>query len=114
MLQFPPDITLVIQLVTFFVLFLILNKLLFAPFAQVLSEREQRTGGAEDSAEEAEADAERIREIAELLLARLDDADPVPRKQGARGIGALVPLCQNVIKILSNFSKIFTDFCIQI
>lgn len=61
MLVFPPDFTLVIQLVSFFVLFFILNKILFVPFAELLAERDARTEGAAQSADAARADAERMR-----------------------------------------------------
>ena len=57
MLAFPPDITFFIQLVSFFVLLAILNRLLFVPYAAVLAEREARTEGATQDAvgERAEA-----------------------------------------------------------
>ena len=45
MLTLPPDFTFIIQLGTFLVLFLVLSKLLFAPFVELLAEREARTSG---------------------------------------------------------------------
>jgi F-type H+-transporting ATPase subunit b len=50
MLTFPPDITFAIQLVSFFVLLWILNRLLFAPFGALLAERIKQTEGASKSA----------------------------------------------------------------
>ena len=50
MLTFPPDITFAIQLVSFFVLLWILNRLLFAPFGELLAERTKQTEGAAKSA----------------------------------------------------------------
>ena len=72
MLAFPPDITFFIQLVSFFVLLAILNRLLFVPYAAVLDEREARTEGATQDAvgERAEA-AELAKKIdAEMSAAR--------------------------------------------
>jgi F0F1-type ATP synthase membrane subunit b/b' len=39
------DITFVIQLGTFLVLYFVLSRLLFAPFSELLAERESRTAG---------------------------------------------------------------------
>ena len=77
MLAFPPDITFYIQLVSFFVLLAVLNRLLFVPYAAVLEEREARTEGASQDAvvEHAEAD-ELARKIdAELSAARTAAAE---------------------------------------
>ena len=52
MLAFPPDITFIIQLGSFFVLLYLLNRLLFAPFAAVLAERSRRTEGDQALARE--------------------------------------------------------------
>ncbi|MEE8310914.1 MAG: ATP synthase F0 subunit B [Candidatus Binatia bacterium] len=84
MLVFPPDFTLVIQLLSFFVLFFILNKLLFVPFAELLVERESRTEGAEKSAEESLAAAERMKadietQITEARVAALAEAEKLRR-----------------------------------
>jgi F0F1-type ATP synthase membrane subunit b/b' len=84
MLVFPPDFTLVIQLLSFFALFFILNKLLFAPFAELLAERESRTGGAEEAAEESLAAAGRMKadieaQVAEARVAALADAEKLRR-----------------------------------
>ena len=67
MLDFPPDITFVIQFVAFFVLFFALNRLLFKPFADVLQRRDERTVGASLT---AEGDQQAVRE----LRAQIDDA----------------------------------------
>jgi len=50
MLTFPPDITFLVQLVSFFILLWILNRLLFAPFGAVLAERTEQTEGASKAA----------------------------------------------------------------
>lgn len=50
MLTFPPDYTFVVQLVTFFVLWLGLKRLLFDPVLQVIEQREARTVGAQQAA----------------------------------------------------------------
>lgn len=58
MLTFPPDFTFVIQLVSFFILWLGLKRLLFDPMLQVLEQRESRTSGARRAATEMNAAAQ--------------------------------------------------------
>jgi F-type H+-transporting ATPase subunit b len=72
MLAFPPDITFYIQLVSFFVLLAVLNRLLFMPYAALLEEREARTEGASQDAvvERSEADELAKKIDAELSAAR--------------------------------------------
>ena len=84
MLVFPPDFTLVIQLLSFFVLFLILNKLLFVPFAELLAERESRTEGVEAAAEKSLAAAGQLKadieaQIAAARAEALADAEKLRR-----------------------------------
>jgi len=69
MLEFPPDYTLVVQVLSFFFMLFVLNKLLFVPFVQLLSERDERTEGATREAESARGDADRIRQEVETQLA---------------------------------------------
>jgi F-type H+-transporting ATPase subunit b len=45
MIAFPPDITFVIQIISFFVLWLGLKRLMFDPLLQVIDERKARTTG---------------------------------------------------------------------
>ncbi|MCP3676820.1 MAG: ATP synthase F0 subunit B [Deltaproteobacteria bacterium] len=52
------DITLIYQVVGFFVLLFILNRLLYIPLQGVLEERKRRIGGALEDAESIEADLE--------------------------------------------------------
>lgn len=51
MIAFPPDITFVIQIASFFLLVVALRELLFAPVMRVLDERAARTIGARAEAE---------------------------------------------------------------
>lgn len=68
MLAFPPDVTFLIQLGSFFVLLYLLNRLLFAPFAALLAERERRTEGDQALArEEREKALEVGRQIDQAL-----------------------------------------------
>jgi F-type H+-transporting ATPase subunit b len=64
MLAFPPDYTFLVQLGSFFVLLYLMNRLVFAPFAALLNERDERTAGDQEAAradrEEADAMAARI------------------------------------------------------
>ena len=52
MLTFPPDISFVVQIVSFLVLWFGLKRLLFDPTLKVLDERERRTAGAQKAAAE--------------------------------------------------------------
>jgi len=61
MLDFPPDITFVIQFVAFFVLFFALDRLLFKPYTDVLVRRDERTVGASLAAETDQADVRAMR-----------------------------------------------------
>jgi F-type H+-transporting ATPase subunit b len=72
MLTLPPDFTFFIQLGTFFVLLLVLSRLLFAPFLELLDERTARTIGdvAKAAASRAEAESLSARVDAELAAAR--------------------------------------------
>ena len=74
MLDFPPDITFVIQFVLFFVLFFSLDRLLFKPFADVLSRRDERTVGASLA---AEGDQQAARD----LKTQIDDAMAAARAE---------------------------------
>lgn len=65
MLTLPPDFTFVIQLVTFFILYLVLSRLLFAPFMEVLDERSARTAGDIEKAAASRAEVE-------TMFARVD------------------------------------------
>jgi F-type H+-transporting ATPase subunit b len=52
MLTFPPDFSFIIQIISFFVLWVGLKRLLFDPMLHLLAERESRTAGARHAAEE--------------------------------------------------------------
>jgi F-type H+-transporting ATPase subunit b len=69
MLDFPPDLTFVVQLVGFFVLLAILNKLLFVPFLEVLNERTQRTEGAAAHAVEEQDEANELKSKIDAAMA---------------------------------------------
>ena len=58
MLAFPPDFSFVIQIVSFFILWMGLKRLLFDPVLRVLEERESRTAGARKAAAEMTLAAE--------------------------------------------------------
>src|SRR5579862_5467363 len=52
MLTFPPDISFVIQIISFLILWFGLKRLLFDPAMHVLEERERRTSGERHAADE--------------------------------------------------------------
>ena len=58
MLAFPPDITFVIQIVSFFILLAGLHKLMFEPTLKVLKDREARTSGLLKEAAKVRSTAE--------------------------------------------------------
>jgi len=89
MLVFPPDFTLVIQLVSFFVLLAILNRWLFAPFGLLLVERTAHTVGATEEAATATARADELRieldaDMAKARTSASEHADSIRREARAR------------------------------
>ena len=82
MIAFPPDISFVIQIVSFFVLWMGLKRLLFDPVLQVIDERTARTTGVREQAMELRATAaqieaeldHRITQVREDLGRRADTA----------------------------------------
>ncbi len=58
MLTFPPDFSFVVQLVSFFILWLGLKRLAFDPFVALLEAREARTVGARKEAQHLTASAQ--------------------------------------------------------
>jgi F0F1-type ATP synthase membrane subunit b/b' len=72
MLTLPPDFTFVIQLTTFLVLLVVLRRLFFAPFLEVLEDRSDRTSGDIEKAAtlRAEVESQSARLDAELAKAR--------------------------------------------
>lgn len=71
MLTFPPDYTFLIQFGAFFALMLVLSRLLFAPFLQLLAEREARTVGDAERAAIQRSDAEQLATRIEADLAKV-------------------------------------------
>jgi len=68
MLAFPPDFTFIVQLVSFFLLLVLLNKLLFAPFGELFEARRQRTEGLHDEAVRDQSEAEALARTIEQSL----------------------------------------------
>jgi F-type H+-transporting ATPase subunit b len=68
MLAFPPDFTFVVQLVSFFLLLLLLNRLLFVPFGELLEARRQRTEGLQQEAARDQSEAEALARTIEEKL----------------------------------------------
>jgi F-type H+-transporting ATPase subunit b len=80
MLTFPPDFSFAIQIISFFVLWFGLKRLLFDPVLSVLEERESRTSGARREAAQIAAAAETSaaeyeRRMHEVRLALASEAD---------------------------------------
>lgn len=70
MLTFPPDFTFVVQLGTYFVLLLILARLVFTPFLELLDERAARTAGDVATAAEQRSEVETLSASIDADLAK--------------------------------------------
>jgi len=68
MLAFPPDFTFIVQLVSFFLLLVVLNRLLFTPFGELLEARRQRTEGLHEEAVRDQSEAEALARTIEQSL----------------------------------------------
>ena len=68
MLAFPPDFTFIVQLVSFFLLLVFLNRLLFVPFGELLEARRQRTEGLQEEAVRDQAEAQALAHTIEQSL----------------------------------------------
>ncbi len=88
MLVFPPDGTLLIQLLSFFLLLAVLERWLFRPFAAVLAEREGQTEGAVADAEHTRAHADELRIRVEREIAETRNAAMVGAEASRREIRA--------------------------
>jgi F-type H+-transporting ATPase subunit b len=94
MLAFPPDVTFVIQLASFFVLLFVLNRLLFAPFGELLLERSRSTDGAREQASRDQADAAALasaitKGLEEARVIALLQADAIRRETRERELEIL-------------------------
>jgi F-type H+-transporting ATPase subunit b len=84
MLAFPPDVTFIVQFLSFFVLLAVLNRLLFTPFSDLLERRRTCTDGAREQAARDQAAADGLartieRGLAEARARAAADADAVRR-----------------------------------
>ncbi|MCX8073755.1 MAG: ATP synthase F0 subunit B [Candidatus Binatia bacterium] len=70
MLTFPPDWTFLVQLISFFVLWLVLRRIAWEPMLRVLEERDQRTLGNRQLASQWRTEAEQARQRYEEAFAR--------------------------------------------
>jgi F-type H+-transporting ATPase subunit b len=94
MLAFPPDVTFVIQLVSFFVLLFVLNRLLFAPFGELLAERSRCTEGAREEASRDQAEATALagaisKSLEEARARALVEAESIRREARGRELEIL-------------------------
>jgi F-type H+-transporting ATPase subunit b len=64
------DISILYQVILFVLLWLVLNKILFQPYLQLLSEREQKTTGAQHDSSDLEHEAAALRAQYEEKIAR--------------------------------------------
>jgi F-type H+-transporting ATPase subunit b len=68
------DISILYQVILFVVLWLILNKVLFQPYLQLLDERERRTTGAQHDSSDLEHEGARLRAQYEEKIAAAQSA----------------------------------------
>jgi F-type H+-transporting ATPase subunit b len=81
------DLTIVLQIFIFVILWLILKNLLFQPYIALLDERQRRTAGARDRSDELEHEGERLRMQYEEGIAKAQAAGYAAKDlivQGAR------------------------------
>lgn len=64
------NVSVLIQILAFLILWFLLSKLLFQPFLRLLEEREKRTEGAKEEADALIAESERLRADYENRMAR--------------------------------------------
>jgi len=96
MLTFPPDITFVVQIASFVILWFGLKRLLFDPVLQLLEEREARTVGARHEAETMQAAVQesaaeyerRLREVRFALAAEFEAARAATRDEERQVLAA--------------------------
>jgi F-type H+-transporting ATPase subunit b len=94
MLAFPPDYTFFIQLVSFFVLLFVLNRLLFVPFGELLADRARSTDGAREQASRDQADVAALssaitKALEQARAIALAEADVIRRETRQRELAIL-------------------------
>jgi F-type H+-transporting ATPase subunit b len=75
------DISILYQIILFVLLWLALNKILFQPYLQLLSEREQKTTGAQHDSSDLEYEAARLRAQYEEKIAQARSAAAAERER---------------------------------
>jgi F-type H+-transporting ATPase subunit b len=75
------DISILYQVILFVLLWLVLNKILFQPYLRLLSEREQKTTGAQHDSTELEHEAARLRIQYEEKIAQAHSAASAERER---------------------------------
>ena len=68
------DISILYQVILFFILWVILNKLLFQPYLHLLSERERKTTGAQHDSSDLEHEGARLKAEYEEKIAQAQSA----------------------------------------
>jgi F-type H+-transporting ATPase subunit b len=76
-----PDYTVIVQIVSFLVFWVLLTKLLFKPFLGLLEERERRTEGVKAEAAALVEESERLRAEYEGAIARVRDEGYAAREK---------------------------------
>ena len=75
------DISILYQVILFVILWLVLNKVLFEPYLRLLSEREQKTTGAQHDSAELEYEGARLRAQYEEKIAQAQSVAAVERER---------------------------------
>lgn len=68
------DVSIAYQIVLFLVLWLILNKVLFQPYLNLLAERERKTAGAQHDSSDLEHEAQRLKNEYDEKIAQAQSA----------------------------------------
>jgi F-type H+-transporting ATPase subunit b len=113
MIKLPPDITFVIQIVSFLVFWLLMKRLLFTPVEHVLQARAARTLGERERAEAMRAEAAALTtEIdAALAEARLDGMSRAEeiRRQGELEERSVLERSRNEAAVLLSRERAITS-----
>ena len=75
------DISILYQVIFFVILWLVLNTVLFQPYLRLLSEREQKTAGAQHDSAELEHEGARLRAQYEEKIAQAQSVAAVERER---------------------------------
>ncbi len=114
MLAFPPDFSFVIQVISFFILWLVLKAILWDPMLKLIEQREARTIGAKHSADEMQAAAaltaadydRKMKEVRDMLAGEAQAArDATEKSEQAVLTGARQQASAQLAQLRDNLTR---------